>query len=365
MDRDASGAWSVAGFLIATALATTISGSAAAQSGVTKTVSRSTASAVQSYWTPERMAAAKPMGKVAAGAPTRPAAAPLATGAPGVGGGSLPGVARGGAIQPFQAPKSALTAIPLDGSYPGPNETFEYFPNYTKYPISTIGKLFFHDPVGGGNFYCTASVTTGSLSINNIIWTAGHCIANGGQSYFYTNWSFCPSDDNGNPMPAIGCWSGTGATVPTVWFANGALTRDFGIIDLAHSGTVINADVATVTGGLGFAWNWPRDQHWIHIGYPQDPAPWTGLKLIETAAEHRYDDTPDALGPPTNSWGSTQGHGSSGSAVILFFSYTSAFINSQVSYYYVSQFGVEIQGPYYDTFACTLWKNATGYTGTC
>ncbi|MGH6852040.1 MAG: hypothetical protein ACREDJ_02350, partial [Methylocella sp.] len=91
MNRDISGAWPVAGFLMATALAITVSGSAAAQSGVTKNVSRSSASAVQSYWTPETMAAAKPMGKVAAGAPTRPAVAPLAAGAPGVAGGSLPG----------------------------------------------------------------------------------------------------------------------------------------------------------------------------------------------------------------------------------------------------------------------------------
>jgi hypothetical protein len=68
MNRDISGAWRVAGFLIATALATTISGSAAAQSPAPKIFNRSAASTVHSYWTPERMAAAKPKGILASGA---------------------------------------------------------------------------------------------------------------------------------------------------------------------------------------------------------------------------------------------------------------------------------------------------------
>src|ERR1019366_7795227 len=133
MDRDTADVWSVAGFLMAAALATTNSRVAAAQSPPPKIFNHSSARAVQSFWTPERMAAAKPMGMAAAGAPKRPAVAPLAPGAPGVGGGSLPGGARRGAIQPYQAPKSSLTAILLDGSYPGPNNTFEYFPKYRTY----------------------------------------------------------------------------------------------------------------------------------------------------------------------------------------------------------------------------------------
>ena len=89
MNRDISGAWRVAGFLIATAVATTISGVAAAQSPAPKIFNRSAASAGQSYWTPQRMAAAKPKGIPASGA-IQPTAAPLATGAPGAAGGSLP-----------------------------------------------------------------------------------------------------------------------------------------------------------------------------------------------------------------------------------------------------------------------------------
>jgi len=134
---------------------------------------------------------------------------------------------------------------------------------------------------------------------------------------------------------------------------------------------VINADVAAVTGGLSFAWNRPRDKHWLHFGYPAE-IPYTGGKIIETAAEHRYDDvpllpngTPDNLGPPTNSWGSGQTPGSSGSPLILFFSFNGGDINSNVSYYYTNQYGVELQGPYFDSQVCNFWKINTGYMGVC
>ena len=135
-------------------------------------------------------------------------------------------------------------------------------------------------------------------------------------------------------------------------------------VALQHSGTVINADVATVTGSLGFAWNFPRDQHWIHLGYPQE-SPYTGGKIIETAAEHRYDDTPDTEGPPTNSWGSAQTPGSSGSALILGFNYVNGgAINSNVSYSIGGEPG-ELYGPYFDSETCGLWKDSTSYTGSC
>ena len=363
MDRDASGAWPVAGFLMATALATTISGFAAAQSPAPKIFSNSSASAVLSYRTTQRMAGAKPKGMIrASGAARRPTAAPLATGTPGAAGGSLPG---GAPIRPFQSPlKPAAAPVPLDGSFPGPHTTYEYAGRYLRYPISTIGKLFFTQP-GVGDFVCSASVTTGSASIQNIVWTAGHCVANGGAATFYTNFLFCPSYDSaqGGVNPAVGCWSWLFVTTSAEWFYNGAFSRDYAIIRLAHTGTVINADVAAVTGSLGFAWNQGRDQAWLHLGYPAAP-PFTGGKIILTATEHRYDDAAQGS-PPTNSWGSSQTPGSSGSALILGFTLAGGFINSDVSYVYTSQAGQEIQGPYFDTQVCNFWKTNTGSSVTC
>jgi hypothetical protein len=307
----------------------------------------------------------------------RATAAPTASGAPGIAGGSQPNGPFGpsaGQVRQAQAALNAAsggsgTPVPLDGSFPGPNQTFYYGPKFQTFPIGTVGKLFFTDPTTGGGFQCTASVTTATATILNVIWTAGHCVANGGHSYFYTNFEFCPSYNSGGVNPQRGCWVWDGgASVFTVWFANGDLTRDEAYITLQHTGTVWSTDVANVTGSLGFAWNWPRDQHWFHYGYPC--VNWDCVDIVETAAEHRYDVNIGGSGPFVNSWGSGQTEGSSGSSVILFFSYGGGDINSNVSFYFSSgpngnEHGIEIQGPYYDSTVCTLWKAGTGWPGTC
>jgi hypothetical protein len=367
LNRDAAYMWSP--LLVATALAAVVPGVAVGQSAYPRIVNGArgaSMAAVVNFWTAERMAAATPMLKSVSGSLKARAAAGSApaTGAPGAAGGGQPGQPQS-LSAPLSLTEPADSISPADGSFPGPHQTFEYFPRYRVYPISTIGKLFFTAPDGSGH-YCTATVTTGNASNQDMIWTAGHCVAPGDGVNFNNNWLFCPSHDNGAPNPALGCWSWAFATTSNEWFSFAALSRDYAIIGLQPTGTVINNHVGNVTGSLGFAWNQARDQHWIHIGYPQDPAPWTGLKLIETAAEHRYDVTIDSRGPNVNSWGSAQGHGASGSAVILGFNYPNvSFINSDVSFSFDAEFGLEIQGPYFDTQVCTFWKNNTGFLGSC
>ena len=362
-------AWPIISFLWLPALLIVIPGlSGVAEAQRTPTISNPTPlSNPTAYWTPATMAAAVPMDLVRPGAPT-PASAPasLAPGPPGGAGGSLPGeeVNVGPGLRPEL---SGTGPTPADGSYPGPHDTYEYGPRYRTYPISTVGKLFFTQP-GVGNFVCSAAVTTGGAP-RNIIWTAGHCVANGGASTFYTNWLFCPSYDSsqGGVNPAVGCWSWSSASTNTDSFNNGRLTRDYAVVGLQSTGTVWATDVANVTGGLGFAWNQARDQHWHHYGYPA-AAPYTGGKIIATTTEHRFDDSPDGIFvfPYTNSWGSDQTGGSSGSSLIKAFSYVGGgnWINSNVSYGYVGQPG-ELYGPYFDTTTCNFWKSTTAWPGTC
>jgi hypothetical protein len=372
--------------------AAVILGSPAArsQSGVVHSGPQPSAGPLANYWTADRMKAAKPKdpGPLVGPAPATPSAAPVPSGNPGTAGGMLPTVAGRGetelprpSVTPerqslLSSPKPASTVAPASGSFPGPNATYYYGPKFRTYPISTVGVLFFTEP--SGDFSCTASVTTGSASILNVIWTAGHCVANGGHSQFYTNWMFCPSYD-GEINPAVGCWAGQGANTTTAWFADGAFSRDFAVVFLASSGTLINNQVANVTGSLGFSWNQADDQAWQHYGYPGQ-SPWTFGNIVTTTTEYRYSSTPltvlgatDTYGPAVNSWGSGQTPGSSGSALMLNFCYydcSPPYINSNVSFYYSSgpngnEDGLELQGPYFDTFACTFWQGATGYTGTC
>lgn len=339
------------------------------------------AAAIVGYWTPERMAAAVPMdnGRTDTGAIRGAASgASAASGAPGVAGGYDP--LTGKVTEPegvHFSNASPATAEPLDGGFPGPNSTFYYAPTYKTFPISAVGKLYGHDPVTGGNFQCTASVTVGNASVLNVIWTAGHCTANGGQSYFYDNWLFCPQLDK--RTEPVGCWAGTGgASVFTVWFANGDLTRDEGVIFLNSTGTKKAENVASAVGGLGLAWDW-GDQLWIHYGYPcvgvSGVTPnWDCTQIVETAAEYRYSVNIGGSGPDVNSWGSAQTEGASGSAVQLDLNFAYGggyFINSNVSFYFTSgangnEHGKELQGPYYDDTVCSaLWAPSTGYTGSC
>lgn len=325
---------------------------------------------LKAYWTPQRMASARSVDAVATSAPAPTVAGASATGAPGLAGGYVKqSLVESGAV-PNQASALGTTSTgvtPADGGYPGPNNTFEYFPKYRKWPVSTIGKLFFTIP-GSGNFVCSAAATSGSANLN-WVWTAGHCVANGGAATFYTNWLFCPSYDSsqGGENPAVGCWAWSLVSTSNEWFNSGAFTRDYGILRMQTTGDIIAAPVGSVTGTLGFAWNWSRDQHWMDFGYPAG-SPWSGGKIVVTAAEHRYDDVPDVLGPPANSIGSGLTPGSSGGPWILQFSYTGGnFINSVNSYYYTNpnQYGIEMQGAYYDTQVCNFWKGWVAWPGTC
>jgi V8-like Glu-specific endopeptidase len=322
------------------------------------------AAATLSHWTDEAMAAAKPMDLPLAGTGHRMSAAavPAAPGAPGAAGGT----------EHVPLPQSALDELtygvpqPADGSYPGPHTTFGRYPGsanvpYLNFPYAAVGRLFFTEP-GVGDFVCSASATYGGSALN-IVWTAGHCVANGGHQQFYTSWMYCPGWKNG-VNGNFGCWAWTAASTTGGWFNQGAFTRDEAVVAMQHTGTVLAEDVVSATGGFGFAWNWSRDQNWVHYGYPT-AAPYDGAYQIVTNTEHRYDDVPDAVGPPANSFGSPQTPGSSGSPVLLFWSQSGGYINSNISYYYGPQLGHELQGPYYDTNTCGFWKSWTGYSGTC
>jgi V8-like Glu-specific endopeptidase len=340
-----------------------------------------TARAVIRYWTPARMASARPVAGAAAGtgAPAV-SAGDSATGAPGTAGGYDPL-----SLSPVASPAAPINTTttgvgPADGSYPGPNDTFNWFGKTKAYPVSTVGKLFFTEP--SGNFVCSAATTIGNSSQPNMIWTAGHCVGpQGGRSY-YSNFLFCPQYNGKSP---VGCWSWASAQQTGNWYFNGYWSADYAYLYLSSTGTKKAAPVTNVVGGLGFGWNWSRDQFWQDFGYPSE-SPYSGSNLVVTSAEHRYDVTnPNGTagadpGPADDSIGSSQTPGFSGGPWILGFGRPGAgdplshgdWINGNNSYYFTSggpsggnEYGVEIQSPYYDTNACNFWKGGSGWTGTC
>ena len=213
-----------------------------------------------------------------------------------------------------------------------------------------------------------------------MVWTAGHCVGAAAGQLYYTNFLFCPQYNNG-ASTKVGCWSYSLAKQTGGWYYDGYYSADYAYLYMQSTGTVKAKSIVSVTGGLGFAWNWGRDQIWQDFGYPSE-SPYSGGKLVVTSAEHRYDVTNPGGDPGAqdNSIGSAQTPGFSGGPWVLSFGPSNTsdpighgnWINSDNSYYFTSggpgggnEYGTEIQGAYYDTTACNFWKGGSGWTGTC
>jgi len=309
-----------------------------------------------------------PMPAIEAGsAPCREGAGTAApAGAPGL----IPGGPEGmeyslqdisGSVKTFPIP--AGSPAPLGYPYPPPYTRYE-FPLYTVYPHRTVGVLFFTQY--GVDYRCSAS----SIG-NHAIWTAGHCIHEGDGSP--NGWSydlqFIPAYKNGSPAVWWASWPinpGEPAEynlwTHTDWYNNGDHCRD-------SAGAVMYKNSAggavSYIGWLGFAWNWPPDQHWHEIGYPAAP-PFDGNKMIICASSRSVGDNPGcgANNPNTMGAGCDQTGGCSGGPWIKDFSYGSGatnYLNGNFSYYYIG-FLDEIFSPYFDDQSRTLHQALVGDT---
>jgi hypothetical protein len=278
-------------------------------------------------------------------------------------------------------PQTSGGQLPADGPYPGPNTSFKWYPKYTTFPQGTVGKMFFdqdHDGDGTlSSFTCSGAVVKNGPRDDTIL-TAAHCLNNGrhGQGTnggWSTNVLFCPSYLNG-PNPARGCWAGEGgALVHEYWSIEGYLEFDYGWFATATPGTVHAGEVATITGGLGFAWNLGRDQHGWNWGYPAQPtaAPWSfnGGALVLCTGEHRYDRpaNPFEPFPQLSSMGCGSGRGADGGPWVWSANPGGipTYVNSVNSWFISAEEGFEVQGPYFDSTACLVMKFATEYAGGC
>jgi V8-like Glu-specific endopeptidase len=217
---------------------------------------------------------------------------------------------------------------------------------YKVYPHRTVGVLFFSQ--GGYDYRCSAS------SIGNYaVWTAGHCVSDGGGNWS-TNFLFIPAYKDGNPVVWWAQYTGANAWVFTDWHYNGEWCRDSGGVVLNVGG---NGQPVSIVGWLGFAWNWPRDQHWHEMGYPAAP-PFDGNRLQICASSRNCDDECIfADNPPTQSAGCDQTPGCSGGPWIKDHSWNAGatnYLNGNFSYYYIG-FEEEIYSPYFDDLSYGLW----------
>lgn len=332
---------------------------------------------VQAYWTPERMASAQPYpmptSNEAAQAEGTDITVTTPDGTPGRIDGFAPASTRiAGASLPTVGANSSTEPLTECYHCDIPFSRWSLIGKYVKYPNSTVAKMFFsqdHDGNGSGsNFVCSAS----SIQVD-AAWTAGHCLNNAlNGAGFNGGWSYnilvCPSYDNGVNSQR-GCWGADAPWILTAFFQNGGGNQDMGIIDTSDTGTVWNTQIGNVTGWTGAAWNWPRNQHWVALGYPAG-SPFAGGKLIMAASSLGYTD--DWLpGISSNAMGSDLTGGSSGGPWIMQYGLPGQvgglggnYLNGQNTWRHTAEPN-EMASPYFDCRFVLLYNAGTGSSITC
>src|SRR5882724_6028254 len=182
--------------------------------------------AVRAFWTPARLAAAKPM-ELKVSAPVGTATTTFAATGPVV---SANGAAPTSNIAPVDEflykvlPASAGDAevTPMaTSSFGAVFTTSRVFPDAatTTYPFRAAGKLYFHDPRTNGDFICSASTLR-----SRIIVTAGHCVfhpeAGTANDYAYTAFLFVPAFRHIPTASAVApfcSWTATALIVASEW----------------------------------------------------------------------------------------------------------------------------------------------------
>jgi V8-like Glu-specific endopeptidase len=140
-------------------------------------------------------------------------------------------------------------------------------------PAITSGRVFF---VGsdGGNYSCSGSAVNSEGK--NLVFTAGHCVVEGGKAKWYNAqpWIFVPRYNNGNAP--YGQWTARQLWSLNGWINDGNRTYDIGaaVMNTNASGQRL----VNVVGGQGIEWNYPLVQYHFQFGYPAR-SPFNGSTL--------------------------------------------------------------------------------------
>jgi V8-like Glu-specific endopeptidase len=183
---------------------------------------------ILAYWTPARMAAARPLDITPVGAGGVKGKPPGTPGGGGGGGGGDTGNVTGA---------SWTNGGPV---------------------VAQTGKVWFHMP--SGNYICSGSVITDSRSGYSTVLTAGHC-AYDASTGFVTEWMFIPNFD-ANPTytcanTTYGCWTATALVIHYGFryagsFNTQAITHDWAFAVVGAGGKTGTAQLdATVGGSYG------------------------------------------------------------------------------------------------------------------
>lgn len=233
-------------------------------------ISGARAAAAEAYWTPARMAAAKPLPMPVFSASTRGAPVFMEANAASQ---SSP------AFDPLMAPRAAPQVFGSSADaedagsarmvtpqgYPFTSRRVTPDTTVTSSPYRRAGKLFFSKP--NGNFVCSASIIN-----RRVVITAGHCMFDRATKRFYTNFRFVPAyNGTASPSSPYCQWTPSFWTVPTQWSNSSGYptTDDFGVMVMRDM--PCNGSTKTIGTYLGwFGWQTFRllGNNVTQLGYP-------------------------------------------------------------------------------------------------
>ncbi|NUR84449.1 MAG: peptidase [Nonomuraea sp.] len=222
--------------------------------------SKSEQKAVLSYWTPQKMEAAKPLDapqpkrnlRMAVGGPGEPTDGTPWTAPPTTPGGN-----------PRPVPQSANSGgSPWSGGGA---------------VVKTTGRIFF--TYQGRNASCSGDAVTSANK--SVVLTAGHCVKLDGA--YHTNWVFVPGYNNG--QRPYGTWAASKLLTTPQWNSSEDINFD---VAAAVVAPLQGKTLTDVVGGQGVAFNQGRKVQMHAFGYPAAD-PYDGSKLIYCAGK-TFDD---------------------------------------------------------------------------
>jgi V8-like Glu-specific endopeptidase len=248
--------------------------SAAVQAGKAKFGAHpTTEQSLSAYWTPARMAAAKPVDN----APflntalqkfkLTQASRLRAVQAQGTDAQQAPAAGPAFSVAPDSTSKIAAKPLASAAAY---NPNFSYW-QPTAY---TNGKVFFN--MAGGSYQCSATIVNSEGQ--DTVWTAGHCVNQGSGGQWATNWTFVPSYDTdlANPAP-YGYWYANQLWSRNGWIGSSDFTQDMGVAIMAPRN---GYKIVAYFGGQGFRVNAGKNVWENTFGYPAE-YPFDGGHLQE------------------------------------------------------------------------------------
>jgi V8-like Glu-specific endopeptidase len=209
----------------------------------------------------------------------------------------------------------------------------------SQFPYSTGGLVLFD--MGRFSYGCSGTVI--DAKNRSVVFTAGHCVYDGGRGPWAKHWSFAPGYQDG--VAPYGYFRARELWSTRQWIRSGNFSYDFGAAVLRPNRS--GQRVEDVAGARGIAFNQDRHQTYDAFGYPGE-APFDGEHMEECLSPFLANDT--GLLPPFSIL-CDMTEGASGGGWII----DNAYENGLTSYGYTQQPDV-LYSPYFGNAPKKLWQ---------